>query len=68
MFHQMGLTPQHASADEASMREIDRILGGTITSPVGPEFMAPPAAPQRWSPDLPRGLPEVFLPSRANLQ
>ena len=28
--------------DAASMREIDRILTDTITSPVGPEFMAPP--------------------------
>jgi hypothetical protein len=24
------------------MKEIDRILHSTITSPVGPEFMAPP--------------------------
>ena len=32
------------SLDEASMREIDRILQDTITSPVGPEFMAPPQA------------------------
>ena len=30
------------SLDEPSMREIDRILRDTITSPVGPEFMAPP--------------------------
>jgi hypothetical protein len=28
--------------DEATMREIDRILAATITNPVGPEFMAPP--------------------------
>jgi aryl-alcohol dehydrogenase-like predicted oxidoreductase len=28
--------------DEATMREIDQILATTITSPVGPEFMAPP--------------------------
>ena len=31
------------SLDAASMREIDRILADTITTPVGPEFMAPPA-------------------------
>jgi aryl-alcohol dehydrogenase-like predicted oxidoreductase len=30
------------SLDESSMREIDRILQDAITSPVGPEFMAPP--------------------------
>jgi aryl-alcohol dehydrogenase-like predicted oxidoreductase len=29
--------------DDATMREIDRILATTITDPVGPEFMAPPA-------------------------
>jgi aryl-alcohol dehydrogenase-like predicted oxidoreductase len=28
--------------DDATMREIDAILAETITSPVGPEFMAPP--------------------------
>jgi aryl-alcohol dehydrogenase-like predicted oxidoreductase len=28
--------------DAATMREIDDILAATITSPVGPEFMAPP--------------------------
>jgi len=28
--------------DDATMREIDAILAATITSPVGPEFMAPP--------------------------
>jgi aryl-alcohol dehydrogenase-like predicted oxidoreductase len=28
--------------DAAGMKEIDRILHSTITSPVGPEFMAPP--------------------------
>jgi aryl-alcohol dehydrogenase-like predicted oxidoreductase len=28
--------------DDATMREIDRILATTITDPVGPEFMAPP--------------------------
>jgi aryl-alcohol dehydrogenase-like predicted oxidoreductase len=32
------------SLDQASMREIERILRDTITSPVGPEFMAPPAS------------------------
>jgi aryl-alcohol dehydrogenase-like predicted oxidoreductase len=32
------------SLDMAAMREIDRILEQTITSPVGPDFMAPPAA------------------------
>ena len=32
------------SLDEAAMLEIDQILARTITSPVGPEFMAPPAA------------------------
>jgi aryl-alcohol dehydrogenase-like predicted oxidoreductase len=31
------------SLDAAAMREIDRILDRTITNPVGPEFMAPPA-------------------------
>ena len=30
--------------DKAAMQEIERILGDTITNPVGPEFMAPPAA------------------------
>jgi aryl-alcohol dehydrogenase-like predicted oxidoreductase len=30
--------------DEATMRDIDQILATTITRPVGPEFMAPPAA------------------------
>jgi hypothetical protein len=28
--------------DTAGLSEIDRILSDTITSPVGPEFMAPP--------------------------
>ena len=28
--------------DAAGMSEIDRILSDTITSPIGPEFMAPP--------------------------
>jgi aryl-alcohol dehydrogenase-like predicted oxidoreductase len=32
------------SLDDASMREIERLLRDTITSPVGPEFMAPPAS------------------------
>jgi hypothetical protein len=31
------------SIDSASRAEIDRILRETITDPVGPEFMAPPA-------------------------
>ena len=31
--------------DAAAMAEIDRILRETITDPVGPEFMAPPARP-----------------------
>jgi aryl-alcohol dehydrogenase-like predicted oxidoreductase len=31
------------SLDSASRAEIDRILGETVTDPVGPEFMAPPA-------------------------
>jgi aryl-alcohol dehydrogenase-like predicted oxidoreductase len=31
------------SLDAAAMREIDRILDRTVTNPVGPEFMAPPA-------------------------
>jgi aryl-alcohol dehydrogenase-like predicted oxidoreductase len=31
------------SLDAAARREIDRILRETITDPVGPEFMAPPA-------------------------
>lgn len=30
------------SLDAAAMKEIDRILGESISSPVGPEFMAPP--------------------------
>ena len=30
--------------DEATMRDIDRILATTITDPVGPEFIAPPVA------------------------
>jgi hypothetical protein len=29
--------------DTATKAEIDRILRETITDPVGPEFMAPPA-------------------------
>ena len=32
------------SLDMTAMREIDRILEQTITSPVGPDFLAPPAA------------------------
>ena len=28
--------------DAAARTEIDRILGETITNPIGPEFMAPP--------------------------
>jgi aryl-alcohol dehydrogenase-like predicted oxidoreductase len=35
------------SLNEPAMREIDRILARTIASPVGPEFMAPPAAAAR---------------------
>jgi aryl-alcohol dehydrogenase-like predicted oxidoreductase len=31
------------SLDASAMAEIDRILRETITDPVGPEFMAPPA-------------------------
>jgi hypothetical protein len=31
------------SLDAATKTEIDRILRETITDPVGPEFMAPPA-------------------------
>ena len=30
------------SLDDAAMLEIDRILGESITDPIGPEFMAPP--------------------------
>lgn len=33
------------SLDREAMREIDRIIERTIKDPVGPEFMAPPAAP-----------------------
>ena len=29
--------------DAAALAEIDRILAETVKSPVGPEFMAPPA-------------------------
>jgi hypothetical protein len=29
--------------DAAAKAEIERILGETVTDPVGPEFMAPPA-------------------------
>jgi aryl-alcohol dehydrogenase-like predicted oxidoreductase len=32
------------SLDAPAMREIDRILDETVEHPVGPEFMAPPAA------------------------
>ena len=32
------------SLDQAAMQQIDRILEQTVTSAVGPEFMAPPAA------------------------
>jgi diketogulonate reductase-like aldo/keto reductase len=31
------------SLDDATMRDIERILAETIKDPVGPEFMAPPA-------------------------
>jgi hypothetical protein len=31
------------SLDAAAKAEIDRILGGTIVKPIGPEFMTPPA-------------------------
>jgi hypothetical protein len=31
------------SLDASAKAEIDRILSGTITDPVGPEFMAPPS-------------------------
>jgi aryl-alcohol dehydrogenase-like predicted oxidoreductase len=31
------------SLDAEALREIDRILAATVTDPVGPEFMAPPA-------------------------
>lgn len=31
------------SLDASARQEIDRILGETVTDPVGPEFMAPPA-------------------------
>ncbi len=31
------------SLDASDMTEINRILHETITDPVGPEFMAPPA-------------------------
>lgn len=30
------------SLDDAALAEIDKILNATVTSPVGPEFMAPP--------------------------
>jgi aryl-alcohol dehydrogenase-like predicted oxidoreductase len=33
------------SLDTASRAEVDRIISETITDPVGPEFMAPPARP-----------------------
>jgi diketogulonate reductase-like aldo/keto reductase len=29
--------------DEETLREIDRILLATVTDPIGPDFMAPPA-------------------------
>ena len=51
------------SLDASAKAEIDRILRETITDPVGPEFMAPPArsdaAAQRRavSPDQPRAEP-----------
>jgi hypothetical protein len=32
-----------AAIDAATLREIDPILATAITSPIGPEFMAPPA-------------------------
>jgi aryl-alcohol dehydrogenase-like predicted oxidoreductase len=31
------------SIDDATMRDIDKILATTVKDPVGPEFMAPPA-------------------------
>ena len=34
------------SLDTAAKAEIDRILRASITDPVGPEFMAPPARPK----------------------
>jgi aryl-alcohol dehydrogenase-like predicted oxidoreductase len=33
--------------DHSALREIDRIIRDTIKDPVGPEFMAPPARPQK---------------------
>jgi len=40
------------SLDDATMREIDRILAETIKDPVGPEFMAPPARSRAGTPEL----------------
>ena len=33
--------------DDSALREIDRIIRDTVKDPVGPEFMAPPARPQK---------------------
>jgi aryl-alcohol dehydrogenase-like predicted oxidoreductase len=40
------------SLDDATMRDIDRILAETIKDPVGPEFMAPPARSRAGTPEL----------------
>jgi aryl-alcohol dehydrogenase-like predicted oxidoreductase len=39
------------SLDDATMRDIDRILAETIKDPVGPEFMAPPARSRAGTPE-----------------
>jgi hypothetical protein len=43
----MGQIPEDKARtlDSDAKREIDRILDETIENPIGPEFMAPPAAP-----------------------
>jgi len=38
------------SLDDATMRDIDGILAGTIKDPVGPEFMAPPVRSRAATP------------------
>ena len=56
------------SLDDATMRDIDRILAETIKDPVGPEFMAPPARSRAGTPNagtLRKSNSQVRFPSGA---
>jgi hypothetical protein len=52
--------------DEDTRREIDRILPATVTDPIGPEFMAPPARRRATAPaaKTPRPRRAPAAPSR----